>query len=52
MAKINLLGHITNQHKKCNVCKQSFQSEKYLETHRRAVHTQGQGKHRIEREPS
>ena len=52
LAKINLLGHITNQHKKCDVCQNIFQSEKVLEAHKRSVHKKVQLKHTIEREPS
>ena len=51
-AKINLLGHITNQHKKRDVCQNIFQSKKVLEAHERSVHTKVQLKHTIEREPS
>ena len=52
LAKINLLGHITNQHKKCDVCQNIFQSGKFLEVHKRSVHKKAQLKHTIEREPS
>ena len=33
-AKINLLGHITNQHKKCDIRQNIFQSGKVLEVHK------------------
>ena len=33
LEKINHLGHITNDHKKCDVCKNIFPSEKVLEAH-------------------
>ena len=48
--KINLLGHITNQHKKCDVCQKKIQSEKVLEAHKRSVHNKVQLKHAIKRE--
>ena len=51
-AKINLLSHIINQHKKCDMCKKIFQSDKVLETHIRSVHKRVQFKNTIEREPS
>ena len=51
-AKINLLGHTTNQHKKCDVCQNIFQSKKVLEAHERSVHTKVELKHTIERKPS
>ena len=52
LAKVNLLGHITNEHKKCDVCKNIFPSDKVLESHKRSVHKKVQFKHTIEREPS
>ena len=52
LAKINLLGHITNQHKKHDIIQNTFQSEKVLETHKRPVHNKVQLKHTIKREPS
>ena len=34
--------HITNQHKKCDVCQNIFQSKKVLEAHKRSVHNKVQ----------
>ena len=33
--KKNLLGQITNQHKKCDVCQNIFPPEKVLEAHKK-----------------
>ena len=43
---------ITNEHKKCDMCKNIFPSEKFLESPKRSVHKKVQFKHTIEREPS
>ena len=51
-AKIHLLGHITNHHKKCDVCQNIFQSGKVLGVHNRSVHKKAQLKNTIERETS
>ena len=51
-AKIQMVEHITNQHKKCCVCNNIFPSDKVLEAHAKAVHRKVQFKHTIEREPS
>jgi hypothetical protein len=51
-SKLNLLGHIINQHKKCDICQNIFQSEKVFEAHKRSGHNKVQLKHTIKREPS
>ena len=52
LAKINLLGHVINQHKKCHVCQNIFPSKKkVLKAHKRSVHKKVQLKHAIERKP-
>ena len=44
--------HISNQHKKCNLCPNINPSEKVLETHKISVHKKVQLKYTIESEPS
>ena len=50
--KVKLVAHITTHHNKCNLCENIFPSEKYLETHMKAVHKRGISKHSLAREPS
>ena len=51
-AKMQLIEHIANQHKKCGICNNTFPSEKVQKTHTKAVHKKVQFKHTLEREPS
>ena len=50
--KVQLEGHITTQHGKCNVCEIIYPSEKDLETHMISAHQRGVSKHSLAREPS
>ena len=50
--KLQLVSHITTEHKKCTVCDNIFQSEKDYETQTKAVHKIGKSKHSLARLPS
>ena len=52
MDKVQFEGHITAQHRKCNICEIINPSEKDLEIHMKSSNQRGVSKHSIAREPS
>ena len=50
--KSDVLPHINESHKKCNICEPIFTNTTVLQTHLKANHMKELPKHKLEREPS
>ena len=50
--KSEVLPHINETNKKCNICERKFTNTTVLQTHMKAIHKKELPKHKLEREPS